>query len=381
MSQPESAPLAGYRVAVTSARRAQELCALLHRYGATVDAAPAIALVNMSDDSELRRQTEAVLAAPPDVLIAMTATGFRGWITASDGWGLRARLIAALSGARIVSRGPKATGALREAGLMEDWSSHTGSSREILDHLDDLGVVGKRVAVQLHGATDSCDPVPELLDELSAAGADVLPVRAYHWRTTEPGGEFDQLLFGITRRQFDAVAFTSAPAVVATLLRAMELGVADELLAALRCDVRAMCVGPVTAGPLTRLDIPTSSPHRMRLGALARHIADELPLLSGNTVHAAGHRLEIRRSCVLVDGTVRALAPAELALLHRLAQQPGTVIGSGDLLRTLPGGSTSGHALETAIFRLRSALGDKQIVANVVKRGYRLAVDEDWGAA
>ena len=33
-------------------------------------------------------------------------------------------------------------------------------------------------------------------------------------------------------------------------------------------------------------------------------------------------------------------------------------------------------AVETAVLRLRAALGDKNIVATVVKRGYRLAVDD-----
>lgn len=381
MTPQDQARLTGYRVAVTAAGRADELCTLLRRYGATVDAAPAIALVNMSDDGELRRQTEALLTNPPDVLIATTATGFHGWLAAADRWGLRNRLIATLSRAQIVSRGPKVTGALRAAGLLEGWSSAVGSSREILHYLRALGLAGRRVAVQLHGTTDSWDPVPELLGELYAAGADVIPIRAYRWRIAAPGGDFDQLLTRIAQRQVDAVAFTSAPAVVATLLRALKLGIAEDLLAALRSDVFAMCMGPVTAEPLTRLGIPTSSPQRMRLAALARHIADALSLRGGSIVHAAGHQIEIRSSCVLVDGVPRPLSPAELATLRRLAQHPGTVVGRDDLLRALPGNGTNTHAVETAVLRLRTALGDRGIVATVVKRGYRLAVDERSGAA
>ncbi|HEU4361957.1 MAG TPA: uroporphyrinogen-III synthase, partial [Mycobacterium sp.] len=347
MSQPDRAPLTGYRVAVTSARRAEELCTMLRRYGAAVEAAPAIALVDMSSDSELHHQTEALLAWPPDVLIATTATGFRAWLAAADGWGLRDALVAALSETQIVSRGPKVTGALRGAGLFEAWSSESGSSHELLHYLVEAGVAGRRVAVQLHGTTDSWDPVPELLEELGAAGADVVPIRAYRWRTAAPGGVFDQMLVRITERQFDAVAFTSAPAVVGTLLRAIKLGIADELLTALRCEVRAMCVGPVTAAPLTRLGIPTSSPPRMRLGALARHIADELPRLGGNALQAAGHRLEIRGDCVLVDGVARSLSPAGMATLRRLAQHPGFVVARADLLRVLPGNGDNTHAVET----------------------------------
>ena len=43
MSAPDWAPLTGFRVAVTSARRADELTALLERRGATVTSAAAIA--------------------------------------------------------------------------------------------------------------------------------------------------------------------------------------------------------------------------------------------------------------------------------------------------------------------------------------------------
>mgnify|MGYP002139448196 CR=1 FL=1 len=39
--------------------------------------------------------------------------------------------------------------------------------------------------------------------------------------------------------------------------------------------------------------------------------------------------------------------------------------------------NTETEAVETAIMRLRTALGDKKIIATVVKRGYRLAVDPD----
>ena len=376
MSAPDSAPLTGYRVAVTSARRSEELCALLRRRGATVSAAAAIEMVALPDDEELHRHTEALIAAPPDIVVATTGIGFRGWMAAADGWGLAGELTTALSTARMVSRGPKATGALRAADLPEEWSPESESSREVLQYLRETGLTGKRVAVQLHGATDDWDPFPEFLDELRSAGAEVVPIRVYRWRPSPRGGAFDALVLGIADAQFDAVSFTSAPAVAAMLMRARELGVESQLLDALRNGVHAMCVGPVTARPLVRLGVPTSAPVRMRLGALARHITDELPLLQSRTLIAAGHQVEIRGSCVLVDGAVKSLSPAGMATMRALAHRPGTVVSRRDLLATLPGAGSDTHAVETAVLRLRTALGDKNIVATVVKRGYRLAVDE-----
>jgi len=380
MVQPDWAPLTGFRVAVTSARRAEELSALLCRRGASVTSAAAITMVPLPDDDELRANTEALIAKPPDLVVATTGIGLRGWIAAADGWGIATELTTALGTARIVSRGPKATGALRAAGLPEEWSPDSESSREVLHYLLEGGIAGLRIAVQLHGATADWDPFPEFLDELRAAGAEVVPIRVYRWRPAPRDGAFDQLVVGIAERKFDAVSFTSAPAVAAMLMRAVELGVEDKVRSALRTEVHAMCVGPVTARPLVRLGVPTSAPERMRLGALARHITDELPLLQARTVKVAGHQLEIRGTCVLVDGVVKELPPAGMATIRALALRPGTVVSRNDLLNALPGSGSDTHAVETAVLRLRTALGDKHIVSTVVKRGYRLKVDETYPA-
>ncbi len=381
MAQSTSAPLTGYRIAVTSARRSEELCALLNRHGAEVFAAPAISMIALPDDDELHGNTEALIANPPDILVAHTGIGFRGWVAAAEGWGLATELIDSLSSARVISRGPKATGALRAGGLREEWSPESESSHEVLEYLLQSGVDGKRIAVQLHGAADGWDPFPEFLGGLRAAGADVVPLRVYRWKPVPLDGEFDQLVTGIARRQFDAVSFTSAPAAVAVLERSRDLGIEDQVLAAFRSSVHAMCVGPVTSRPLIRHGVPTSSPERMRLGALARHIAEELPLLGSCSVRAAGHLVDIRGTCVLVDGSVKTVSGSGMAILHALAHRPGDVVGRAELLRLLPGNGGDTHAVDTAVLRLRTALGDKNIVATVVKRGYRLALDGEHDAA
>ena len=381
MAQPDSAPLAGYRIAVTSARRAEELSALLRRNGAEVCSTPAINIIALPDDDELHANTQALIAEPPDILVAHTGIGMRGWLAAAEGWGLANQLIAALSSARIVARGPKATGALRSAGLHEEWSPKSESSTELLKYLLESGVSGTRIAVQLHGAADAWDPFPEFVGGLRSADAEVVPIRVYRWKSTPLGGEFDQLVTAIARRQFNAVSFTSAPAAAAVLERSRDLDVEDQLLQALRTDVHAMCVGPVTSQPLIRKGVPTSSPERMRLGALARHIAEELPLLGSCNVQAAGHLVDIRGTCALVDGSIKSLSGSGMAILRALAQRPGDVVARNDLLRVLPGNSNDPHAVDTAVLRLRTALGDRNIVATVVKRGYRLAIDEPAGLA
>ncbi len=69
------------------------------------------------------------------------------------------------------------------------------------------------------------------------------------------------------------------------------------------------------------------------------------------------------------------------ATIRALAHRPGDVVSRRTLLGALPGCGTDTHAVETAVLRLRTALGDKNIVSTVVKRGYRLSVEDDLAHA
>ncbi|ALG86713.1 bifunctional uroporphyrinogen-III synthetase/response regulator domain protein [Gordonia phthalatica] len=371
-STPQS--LAGCSVAVTAARRADELAALLGRRGAHVVAAPTIEMVPLSDDPALRAGTDAVIATPPDLLIPTTGIGFRGWVEAADEWGLADRLMTALASARILSRGPKVTGALRALGLREEWSPPSESAAEVLEHLRSEDLAGLRAAVQLHGAIDDWDPNRALIDGLEAMGVEVIAVPVYSWRRPADPTPLDALISDLADGRFDAVAFTSGPAAVSLLTRARELGVDGRLLAALRERTAVYCVGPVTAAPLDAAGVPSAWPERMRLGALARLVAEDLPARTPDLV-VAGHRLSLRASSVLVDGEVRDVGSAGRRLLDVLAgDDPGAVVSRSDLLAVL--GSDDEHAVETAVARLRAALGHRELIATVVKRGYRLAVDD-----
>jgi uroporphyrinogen-III synthase len=176
MTTADATSLTGFTVAITASRRVDEFTAMLHRRGADVVAAAAIHMVPLADDARLRAATEDVITTPPDVLIATTGIGFRGWVAAAGSWGLAEELLDALSSARVISRGPKATGALRTAGLREEWSPASESSDEVLAHLSTDDLDGKRVAVQLHGVTDDWNPTPGFPDALAERGATLVAV-------------------------------------------------------------------------------------------------------------------------------------------------------------------------------------------------------------
>ncbi|WP_406738402.1 uroporphyrinogen-III synthase [Streptomyces sp. NBC_00853] len=369
MDDTNTGPLAGFTVGVTAARRADELIALLRRRGAAVLHAPALRIVPLADDSELLAATKELIGCAPDVVVATTAIGFRGWIEAADGWGVGEGLLERLRAAELLARGPKVKGAIRAAGLVETWSPDSESLAEVLERLLADGVDGRRIALQLHG-----EPLPGFVEALRAGGAEVVVVPVYRWMAPEDLAPLDRLLDAMISGAVDAVSFTSAPAAASLLSRAEERGLREAVLDALRGRLLSACVGPVTALPLQAHGVDTVQPERFRLGPLVQLLCQELPGRA-RVLPVAGHRVEIRGHAALVDAQLRPVPPAGMALLRALARRPGWVVSRAELLRALPGAGRDEHAVETAMARLRVALGAPNLIQTVVKRGYRLSLD------
>lgn len=367
-------PLAGFTVGITAARRAEELATMLERRGATIQHGPALRIVALADDADLENRTRELVAAPPDITVATTGIGYRGWIEAADGWGLGEELLAALGRSEMLARGPKARGAIRASGLVDAWSPESESTAEVLEHLLDRGVEGTRIAVQLHG-----EPLPDVVDALEMAGAEVVTVPVYRWAPPLDLAPLDRLIDTTLAGGIDVLAFTSAPAAAGILARAGERGLREDLLTALRGPVLALCVGPVTAAPLEALDVPTVQPQRSRLGAMVR-TCESVAQARARRLPVGGHQLELRGHAVLVDGRFCPLPPTPMALLRLLARRPGRVVSRAELLAAQPGGAGDEHAVENAIARLRAALGVPGLVQTVVRRGYRLALEPEHGA-
>ncbi|MDZ7915709.1 MAG: uroporphyrinogen-III synthase [Rhodococcus sp. (in: high G+C Gram-positive bacteria)] len=269
--------LAGATIALTAERRAEEFATLLERRGAEIVRTPVIHVLPLVDDRDLRTQTSALIEDPPDLVVISTGIGFRGWLDAVASWGLTDEFLGALARTRIIARGPKATGAIRGAGLREEWSPSGESSEEVLAHLGSEGVAGLRVAVQLHGTITEWEPLTDLSASLADTGAIVTPVSVYRWIRPPDQSPVRALVAAVRSGAIDALTFTSAPAVSSMLSTAKEMGELERFVAAMRGPVPTYCVGPVTAAPLELLGVPTIQPERSRLGSLARLIIDDLP--------------------------------------------------------------------------------------------------------
>lgn len=382
---PQEQHLAGVVVVVTSDRRSGELATALERRGAIIRHSPSLSMTAVEDDADLLDATKRVIADPPDIVVATTGVGFRGWIDAADAHGLAEDLVAVLSRARIVARGPKARGAIQAAGLNADWVAESETSAELAQFLLAEGVDGARIALQHHGSG-----VDGLDEEFAAAGAEVESLIVYKWGPPADPALLARWALKAADGEVDAIVFTSAPGVSAWLDSFSDAsGPADgddasgtgasgalERLKA-RCrdgSLVTVAVGPITAAPLRAVGIEPIVPKRGRLGALIRELIEHYAQRAAEGIETEAGRLFLRSSCAVIGDDVVELSPGALRVLRLLAGNPGGVVSREQILARLPGNPTTNHAADVAVARLRESFGDRAIVQTVVKRGYRLRV-------
>lgn len=249
-------------------RRAEELASALARHGATVEHAPALATLHLLEDGTLLERTRELIADPPQILVVLTGIGFRGWLDAAAAAGLGEDLGSALAEARIVARGAKAHGAVRQAGLRTAWVAGSETAAEVGEHLVTGGIQGRRIAVQHHGT--GADGLDELLGR---EGAQVVSVMPYRSGPPHDPAALQRAVRRAAAGELDAVVLTAAPGAAAWLEEAERLAALDAIRErALAGNLVMACVGAVTAGPVQERGIPVLLPDRGRLGALVRAI-------------------------------------------------------------------------------------------------------------
>jgi uroporphyrinogen-III synthase len=364
--------LAGCTIIVAADRRSVDLATALERRGAVVHRAPALSIVPNADDAELMRRTRMLVESPPDVVVVTTGVGFRGWMDAAHEHGIDAQVTAALTGAHFVARGPKAHGAIQQAGFTADWVAESETSAEVGEYLLASGIAGKRVVVQHHGA--GSDGLDELLTD---AGAEVLSVTVYRWGPPPNPDVVRRSVLQAAGGEADAVLFTSAPGAASWLAVAEEEGVLDAIRRrASSHRLLIAAVGPVTAVPLQSAGLVVTIADRGRLGSLARTVIAHFGGGRAPSVHTDEGRVEVRSGGVLVNGRFIPLSRTGSVLLEALSDAGGRVLSRAELGRLLPGGERNAHAVEVAVARVRESLGARELIQTVVKRGYRLAVSD-----
>ncbi len=369
--------LEGFTVGVTADRRADEQAELLRRRGAEVVIGNTVRTENWADEVAISEATAQVIAEPPDVLIATTGIGIRGWLAFAETQGTDADLLVALAASRIVARGPKAGGAVQQAGLDVADTEASEQLDNLVDRLIRNGVRGKVVALQLYGS-----PAHRAVSALEDAGARVVAVPVYRWTLPDDHEPAVRLVKACLEGRLDAVTFTSPPSLDHMFAIAGREGLDEALRAAMNGGVLCACVGPVTAASAQAQGINDPVfPERGRLGLMVRRLAEVL--------HSRHRHLMTRRSDVVIQGcTVRSgsgrvtLSRREGAVLNVLARRPGAVVGRPLLLREVWTGSGSLHVVDVTVGRLRHRLQPLGLsIRSTPRRGYRLDrmdAEADW---
>ena len=357
--------LEGFRIGVTSDRRSEDLIEAFRRRGAEVLHAPTVRMAHQSDDAAVLADTQQMIAARPEILLATTSYGIRRWFEVADAGGLGEALLTALGESAVLVRGPKARGGIRAAGLTDRGMSERETTASLVDMVLATFPDPVQVAVQLHGYTDEVQ-----LDRLRAAGHAVLTVAPYRWLAPDTTDvRVERLIDAICTGALDAVTFTSAPGATATLDTARAMNLYDEFVQAFAQHSMAAAVGPVTARPLIAAGIRPVIPQRFRLGALIRLVCDELTERHVERFRCGEVMIEVGGRSVSVDGRHVLLGPNALTLFKTLAGNP-SVVARQELIRSLPE-ELDDHALEVEMSRLRRALDVPGLITTVVRRGYR----------
>ncbi|MDN3309497.1 uroporphyrinogen-III synthase [Microbacterium oryzae] len=367
-----SAALDGCTIVIAVDRRSSELAAALERHRARVRRAPALSIVPHIDDEALLSATRELVARPPDIVVVTTGVGFRGWIEAAEEAGLRDELQAALRTAQIVARGPKARGAIEQAGLSADWVAESETSSELGAFLLAEGVGGRRVAIQHHGS--GADGLDDLFTE---AGADVVSLTVYRWGPPPDPEVVIRSVLAAAQGEVDAVLFTSAPGAAEWLAAADRQEVLGDLARLSRSGRLLMAaVGPITSAPLVDVGIEVLVAERGRLGSLVRAVVTHFGGGHAPSLETAAGRLELRSAGAVLDGRHVPLSRTGIGVLRTLFDARGGVVSRQELQCALARSADSPHAVEVAVARVREALGAPQLIRTVVKRGYRLDIVE-----
>jgi uroporphyrinogen-III synthase len=238
-------PLTQRVVAVPETRQLDVLANLLIARGANVVRCPLVSIVDSPDTAAVVAWLRRLIANPPVLIVFYTGEGIERLLGFAERAGIREELLGVLSATQKLCRGPKPKRALRRLDLDADLDAREPTTAGVIATLETLDLDGQRIAVQLYGGKQ----IPELARYLAARGADVDWVAPYVYATESDDERVAELIGLLSRREIDAIAFTSQSQVERLVELAHKRGL-DQTLATGMRDTFVAAVGPVVAEAL-----------------------------------------------------------------------------------------------------------------------------------
>lgn len=265
----------GLRVLSFESRRATEISQLISNQGGVPIVAPSTREVPEGPDDDQQRLIQGIIAGEFDVVIFMTGVGARALIDAAATLGRQPEFVSALSKTRVVVRGPKPSGVMREFGVpIWAMAPEPNTWREVVQALDDksgdLPLPGLRIGVQEHGA-----PSSEMYEALRQRGAEVFAAHVYRWELPEDIAPLQDAVRSVCEGAVDVVMFTSSVQLTHALRIATELNLQDGFIAGLNRAIVAS-IGPVASAALRNSGIPVDiEPLHPKMGFLVKEAAEK----------------------------------------------------------------------------------------------------------
>lgn len=265
----------GLRVLSFESRRAKEIAQLISTNGGIPIVAPSTREVpDVPHDDELQL-IRGIVAGDYDVVIFMTGVGARAFIDAAATAAPREEFLSALRKTRVIVRGAKPAGVMREFGI-PIWlnAPEPNTWREIVEILDQnadaVPLHGLRIGVQEHGA-----PSSEMYAALRERGASVFAAHVYRWELPEDTAPLMNAIHAVCADNVDVVMFTSSVQLNHALRVAAELHLEHEFVAGLN---RAMvaAIGPVASAALREHGVAVDlEPSHPKMGFLVKEAAEK----------------------------------------------------------------------------------------------------------
>ena len=199
----------GLTVAAFESRMTEEMTRLITRYSGQPLVAPSMQEIPLENNTQALEFGDRLIAGHMDMLILLTGVGTR---TLVDVWKTRFSLESitkALSQTTLVARGPKPIAALRELGLTPQLPVPEPTPwHDVLNTLDSHrpeGLDSLNIGVQEYGVSNQ-----DLLEGLTARGANVTRVPVYRWALPENVSPLRNVLASIIADKVDVCLITNA---------------------------------------------------------------------------------------------------------------------------------------------------------------------------
>jgi uroporphyrinogen-III synthase len=270
MDPSDRATLRGLKVVSFESRRAVEMAELIRRYGGEAITAPSMREIPLTENRAALELLPQIEAGRFDILILMTGVGTRTLNQILMTQYSQDRILAALKSLRLVARGPKPVGALKELGLLAAATvPEPNTWREVLWVIDTaFEVSGKRIALQEYGI-----PNRDLVAALEHRGAQVTAIPIYRWALPEDIKPLREAIQKIVNGEADVALFTNGAQVDHLFSVAAQDGVDGSLREAL-AQVVIGSIGPVCTAVLQQFALkPDLEPTHPKMGSLIAEIA------------------------------------------------------------------------------------------------------------